>query len=113
MQLERAKALLNGTPDTSDPRSLMIEVLAASIELVSLEGNNFLWSSWNDAEAAVQELGEHRRLLESPASPNIDRISVLFAPTGPMQEVSMSSGWGEQFIKLASYFDVAAAGLRA
>ena len=112
MQLERAKQLLNGTPDTSDPRALMIEVLAASIELVLLEDNNFLWSSWQDAATAEQELASHMESLKSPQSVNIDRVSVLFAPTGPMQELSLSSGWGEPFIKLASYFDVAAAGLR-
>ena len=32
-------------------------------------------------------------------------IRVLFAPTGPIQEVSLSSGWGHEFIKLAERFD--------
>jgi hypothetical protein len=112
MQIERAKALLNETPNTSDPRALMIEVLAASIELVSLEDNDFMWSSWEDAATAVQELESYLRLLESSRPVNIERMSVLFAPTGPMQELSLSSGWGEPFIKLASYFDQAAEGMR-
>ena len=32
-------------------------------------------------------------------------MQVLFAPTGPVQEVSISSGWGEEFLTLASRFD--------
>jgi hypothetical protein len=30
---------------------------------------------------------------------------VLFAPTGPLQELSLSSGWADDFLKLASRFD--------
>ncbi len=32
-------------------------------------------------------------------------VAILFAPTGPIQEVSISNGWGEFFIKLADKFD--------
>jgi ferredoxin len=35
-------------------------------------------------------------------------LSVLFAPTGPIQEVGVSSGWGEAFLELAERFDRAA-----
>jgi hypothetical protein len=34
-------------------------------------------------------------------------IEVLFAPTGPIQEVSMSSGWSREFLRLAERFDEA------
>jgi hypothetical protein len=36
-------------------------------------------------------------------------LSVLFAPTGPVQEVSVSSGWGDEFLILANEFDAALA----
>jgi len=35
-------------------------------------------------------------------------MRVLFAPTGPIQEVSLSSGWGDAFLKIAEQFDRAA-----
>jgi hypothetical protein len=31
----------------------------------------------------------------------------LFAPTGPIQEVSLSSGWGDMFLELAKRMDAA------
>ena len=34
---------------------------------------------------------------------------MLFLPTGPIQEVSLSSGWGDAFVALADRFDLAAA----
>lgn len=111
MVLDRTKHLFSGDADTSDPRALLNEVLAASIELVSLEDNDFSWSSWGDAAAAIRELNQHLASLRSPGRPDVEGMSVIFAPTGPMQELSLNSGWGEPFVKLASYFDAAAEGL--
>jgi hypothetical protein len=34
-------------------------------------------------------------------------MSVLFAPTGPIREVSLSSGWAEESLALAERFDAA------
>jgi hypothetical protein len=34
-------------------------------------------------------------------------LSILFAPTGNIQEVSISSGWGEAFLELTARFDAA------
>ena len=31
--------------------------------------------------------------------------SILFAPTGPIQEISISNGWAETFLKLAKEID--------
>lgn len=111
MQLDRARRLLAGEAETNDPRALLKEVLAASIELVSLQDNDFSWSSWGDATTAIAELQMHLDSLARPGRPDVKGLSVLYAPTGPMQELSLSSGWGEPFVKLASYFDIAEAGL--
>ena len=111
MALDRTKRLFSGDPDTSDPLALLEDVLAASIELVSLEDNDFSWSSWGDAAAAIRELNQHIAALRLPNRPDIEGMSVIFAPTGPMQELSLSSGWSEPFVKLASYFDAAAEGV--
>ncbi|MFF5235251.1 hypothetical protein [Dactylosporangium sp. NPDC000521] len=37
-------------------------------------------------------------------------LSILFAPTGPIQEVAISSGWGDAFLEPADRFDAAVAG---
>jgi hypothetical protein len=34
-------------------------------------------------------------------------MAVLFLPTGPVQEVSLSGGWGDEFVALADRFDTA------
>ncbi len=34
-----------------------------------------------------------------------ESLSMHFAPTGPLQEISLANGWGEIYLKLAEQFD--------
>lgn len=93
-----------------DPaRREMVNVLRESRILVALPENEFAWSSWIDAEGALAELDEMIAALER-GEPLADWArTVVFAPTGPMQELSLSSGWGDEFVALADRWDAAAA----
>ena len=35
----------------------------------------------------------------------VEVLKLLFAPTGSIQEVSISSGWGQEFLSLSARFD--------
>lgn len=102
--LERTKQLLSN-PDAADPRVLLTDVLRSAVELISLPDNDFLWSSWENRDAAVAELQSMLSLLEGGTLPDRVSVSVLFAPTGPIQEVSLSGSWAETFLKVAERFD--------
>jgi hypothetical protein len=80
----------------------LIDVMRETRRLLSLPENDFAWSSWKDQQAALAEIDEHIDTLQRGSVPN---MAVLFAPTGPIQEVSVSSGWGEAFLRLAERFD--------
>ena len=86
----------------------LIDVLREAKTLLALPGNDFGWSSWKDAPAALAELDRQIAVIEGGRLPPRLDVAVLFAPTGPMQEVSLSSGWGQQFLVLATRFDAAA-----
>jgi hypothetical protein len=60
--------------------------------LPAMPGNNFDWSSWMDADSALAEVDGLVAALEAVRLPARLTLSVLFAPTGPIQEVSLSSG---------------------
>ena len=105
MNLDHTKQLLAGKFDGLDARSLFIEVLRSSIELLSIEDNDFAWSSWANQAEAVAEVQSILSAVEAGALPDRLKCSVLFAPTGPIQEVSLSSGWGEPFLTVAEKFD--------
>ena len=80
----------------------LIAILKETKSLLALDGNDFSWSSWLDQNQAVSEIDSIITALENGSVPE---IGVLFAPTGPIQEVSVSSGWGNKFLELAERFD--------
>jgi hypothetical protein len=82
----------------------LISVLQETRKYLAREGNDYSWSSWNDQEQALAEIDSILAQLEKGVVPGIE---VLYAPTGPLQEVSMSSGWSLEFLNLAERFDKA------
>jgi hypothetical protein len=80
-------------------------VLEEARELLAAADNEFTWSSWQDRDDALREIDALLTELRSGTLPSMLALHVLFAPTGPIQEVSLSSGWGNAFIALAERFD--------
>ena len=85
----------------------LITVLREAQRLLQLPTNDFAWSSWKDAAQATSEIDKYVEKIESDDFSSSLEMSVLFGPTGPIQEVSLSSGWGDPFLKLADRFDQA------
>jgi hypothetical protein len=90
------------TVDTAALLAVLDDVRA----LLALPDNDYSWSSFGDAEAALAELAGLRAGVVA-GSPDVFTLRVLFAPTGPIQEVSLSSGWGHEFLAVAERFDAA------
>ncbi len=88
-----------------DLRRELRDVLREARDLLALPGNCFDWSSWRDAHAALHEVDSLIEALEVNRLPSRLTVRVLFAPTGPIQEVSLSSGWAHEFLALAERFD--------
>lgn len=85
----------------------LLKVYLQARNLLLLPDNNFDWSGWDDAEEAVAEVdGIIGRIRETQAPVRAD---ILFLPTGPLQETSLSSGWGDEFCALADRYDEACA----
>jgi hypothetical protein len=87
----------------------LVSVLEAARGLLAAADNDFSWSSWRDRNDALDEIDTILSELRSGILPGVLTLDVLFAPTGPIQEVSLSSGWGDVFIELAKRFDAAMA----
>lgn len=77
--------------------------------LLARPDNDFDWSSWEDSVHALTEVDALIARLETGDCPPELSISGLFAPTGRMQEVSLSSGWDDAFLDLAARIDAALA----
>lgn len=107
LKLKEAMKKLLGIMIAKNSTAKMIAVLRDARNFLARPDNDFAWSSWNGAEDALAEIDSLISRLElGDLPPRLD-LEVLFAVTGPIQEVSLSSGWGNEFLKLADRFDAA------
>ena len=85
----------------------LLGVFMRTREVLARPESDFAWSGWENADEALHEIDKVLAKLRIGKMPNRDHMTLLFLPTGPIQEVSLSSGWGHEFLKLASDFDAA------
>jgi hypothetical protein len=86
----------------------LLSVLHDTRARLAEPGNDFVWSRWGDQAEALAELDRH---LSALVAGQMEKgvLDLLFAPTGSIQEVSISSGWGVDFLALAERYDAAIA----
>jgi hypothetical protein len=85
----------------------LIGVFEEARRLLASPENDFAWSSWEDQAEALANIDRLLTELRAGRLPERPAMQVFFTPTGPIQEVSLSSGWGQQFVELADRFDAA------
>jgi hypothetical protein len=91
---------------TSNPDEI-VRLLQEARRYLALPGNDFTRSSWRNTTEAQSEIDSLISRLESGNPPGRSDVAVLFASTGDIQEVSLSSGWGKQFLEVAEKMDAA------
>jgi hypothetical protein len=96
----------------SNAKDALLTVLRETRALLALPGNDFVWSRWDSAADALFQLDCFMSHVEAGRRFDGSKLSILFAPTGAIQEVSMSSGWGDEFLSVAERFDCAFAQYR-
>jgi len=89
----------------SQQRSQALNLLAAVRLLLLRPGNNFFWTEWSGPEQAVEEIDRICNLVEADHAQALERLTLLFAPTVSLQDVSIDSGWSSEYMDLASRFD--------
>lgn len=82
-------------------------VLRRIAELLGRDDVDTAWSGYEPEElrSEVQSFLERAETGPPLGQAQWRRLRVLFAPTGPLQETSLSSGWGAEFVELARRFD--------
>jgi hypothetical protein len=83
----------------------LIAVLSQARSLIVRPENDFPWSSWQNTNEATAEIDGLLKQLEAGNRPWRGSLEILFLPTGPLQEVSVNSGWEDEFLELADRFD--------
>ncbi|HRD52765.1 MAG TPA: hypothetical protein PKY96_08965 [Flavobacteriales bacterium] len=83
----------------------LVEILSRTRELLARPDSDFAWSHWSNSEDALREFDSLTRQIEAGDFSRKKELELLFAPTGSIQEVSINSGWGDEFLKLSEKFD--------
>ncbi|MFF3569021.1 hypothetical protein [Nocardia jiangxiensis] len=88
-------------------RDEVVRILETAIDVVALPDTDVSWSGHDEPAQVITELRDLIRRISPPGpdSATTRQISLLFAPTGAVQEISISSGWGEGFLLLAERMD--------
>lgn len=81
----------------------LLVVLARCRALVS-RSEDSVWSCL-EVIFILEKLNRSIRAIESSSPVEIDELRFLFAPTGPLQETSLSNGWDGEFLGLAARLD--------
>jgi hypothetical protein len=71
------------------------------VYLLSLPDVDVCWSSYDNALDAIEELKLLESRIISQDKNAVKRLLFLLAPTGALQEISISSGWGDEFLDIA------------
>jgi len=86
----------------------LIQVLEEAKSWLSKPENTFGYSSvWEDSSMACEDIDQFIQDLKDRVEFKVIDLKILFAPTGPIQEISIYSGWGKEFLLLADRFDKA------
>ena len=81
----------------------LIEIITSIRLYLSKPQGDFIWTSWKSQAEALHEIDEHLALLRDGVPSKY--LAGIFAPTGLVQEHSISNDWGQEFIDLASQFE--------
>jgi hypothetical protein len=82
----------------------IIEILTTILNKVNAE-TDVAWTQFNTPQELVDELTNDIRKLRACDYETLENVYLMFLPTGSLQELSISNGWEDEYLKLADQFD--------
>jgi hypothetical protein len=80
-----------------------VKAITATIELLRNSQDSLY--AHHSTDEVISSLQTIQDLFEQTGQLDKAAISLLFAPTGAIQEISMDNGWGNKFLELAQEVD--------
>jgi hypothetical protein len=66
---------------------------------------DIIWTGFNNPEQLINDLTSDIQKLGLCDSYALSKVYVGFGPTGIYQELSISNGWGNEYLELSKQFD--------
>lgn len=64
-----------------------------------------VWAGFDNTEILIKELDSDQKQIELLDFDTLEKIMVEFLPTSTYQELAMSNGWSDEYLKIAENFD--------
>ena len=91
--------------------TVLIEILETVKKLILEPRTDISWSTFDNKDELIIEIDTHIQKLKLRDFSIVKDLILLFAPTSDFQEISLSSGWGNQYLNISARFDIAIEGL--
>jgi hypothetical protein len=88
-----------------------VRILGKIIEKLSLPDCDVVWSHYESQTDAIVDIQDHIDRLKNGDYSRYQDLKLLFAPTGSLQEISLSNDWADEFLELAKQFNRAVEGM--
>lgn len=75
------------------------------IKSLTNAGSDTAWSRFDSTELFLVDLNQDITNIENCNFSTLDKVHTEFLPTSTYQEISISNGWGDNYIKLSNDFD--------
>lgn len=85
--------------------TLLVDLLWEVRKLIDTPNTDVTWSEYRTVEEVLSALDTYIKRLNQLDKLVVSELELLFAPTGSLQEISISSGWTNEYIELSSRFD--------
>jgi hypothetical protein len=76
-----------------------------SIKNKITDTSDMSWTYYNSAQELRNELDAYISQLDQGKTEALEKLNFLFAPTGTLQEHSISNNWSEEYLTLSGKFD--------
>lgn len=86
----------------------MIEIIKL-VEIIKSKitsDTDLMWTHYSSIEELITEIDLNSKLLGVSNKQGLEFFRMSLLPTGTFQEISMQNGWSQEYLKLASQFDI-------
>jgi len=75
--------------------------------LLSLPDTDVCWSNYSSADEVISDLEVLEKGIANRNKDAIGKLLYMLGPTASLQEISISSGWGREFLSIAEALETA------
>jgi hypothetical protein len=82
-----------------------VKAILGTIKGYISKDTDVIWAGYDNVDEFLTELNKYIEKMESCDFDALGKLEMNFAPTSSYQDLSISNGWGDDFLELADQFD--------